>query len=57
MYLAEAGDAKPTHIVCASPKMHNSGRGRMSISVNGQDFIEAFDYESSVPVDAYRIVP
>jgi len=52
-----SGDVKPTHIVCASPKMHNSGRGKLSMSVNGVDFIDAFEYESDVPVDAYRIVP
>jgi len=57
MYSADAGDTKPTHIVCASPKMHNSGKGKLFISIKGQDFIEAFDYESSAPVDAYRIVP
>jgi len=52
-----SSDAKPTHISCASPKMHNSGRGKLAMSVNGVDFIEAFDYESDAPVDAYRIVP
>jgi len=37
--------------------MHNSGKGKLFMSVNGIDFIEAFDYESGIPVDAYRIVP
>jgi hypothetical protein len=57
MYKSENGETKPTHIVCASPKMHNSGKGKMSISINGQNFLDAFDFESSAPVDVYRIIP
>ena len=57
MYAAEEGNVYPTQVVCASPKMHNSGTGRMWISVNGQDYLEAFEYESSVPMDLYRLVP
>ena len=57
MYAAEEGNVYPTQVVCASPKMHNSGKGRRWISVNGQDYLEAFEYDSSVPMDFYRLVP
>lgn len=53
----EDGLAKPTHIVCSSPRMHNKGKGKLQISPNGVDFFGNFDYEAATPVDVYRITP
>lgn len=37
--------------------MHNTGRGTLKISPNGQDYTGSIDYEFSLPLDLYRILP
>lgn len=49
------GKTLPNHVVCASPKIKNFGKGKMDISVNGHDYSGNFDFEFTEPVDLYRV--
>lgn len=51
------GNGEPTNIACSTPDMHNTGRGTLKISPNGQDYTGSIDYEFSLPLDLYRILP
>lgn len=55
----DSENTKPTHIACLTPNMHNSGKGTLRISPNGQDYNTgaAIDYEFQAPLDLYRVLP
>ena len=50
-------DALPDAIICPSPQVDFFGKGKLAISVNGQDYNGNFDFEITDPVDLYRIQP
>jgi len=41
----DSDNTKPTHVACATPAMHNQGKGTLMISSNGQDYSGAIEYE------------
>ena len=50
--------ALPTHIICPSAKFDVTGKGRIQISPNGQDYVsEGFSFEYTEVVDIARIAP
>ena len=53
----EGESAIPTHILCPSPKVNHFGKGRLDITVNGQDYAGNFDFEITDPVDLFRVAP
>jgi hypothetical protein len=48
----------PTHVICPSAKFDVSGKGHISVSPNGVDYVtEGFVFEFTDPIDIYRIAP
>ncbi len=53
----DSDNTKPTHIACATPAMHNQGKGTLMISPNGQDYSGAIEYEFQTALALDRILP
>jgi hypothetical protein len=47
----------PTHLMCPTPKIDHSGKGKLDMSINGMDFHGNFNFEFTEPLDVYRITP
>jgi hypothetical protein len=50
-------NAKPTHVMCKSPKWHRNEPVTMDISINGQDYSGAVPFTFDEPLELDRIVP
>jgi hypothetical protein len=38
LYDTDTSNDKPTHVSCSTPETHNSGKGTLKVSINGQDY-------------------
>jgi len=47
LYDTDTSNDKPTHVVCLTPKMDNTGKSTLKIAVNGQDFTGNLEFELS----------
>ena len=57
LYDSHVDNDKPTHVVCPSPKMHNTGTVHMSISVNGHDYFGELEFEMTAFLELYKVLP